>query len=152
MILPWLYFYLRGIYPGHGWDETFDCMMNFGLGLIVCDMRSWPIWRITDRLQNIGGTLLELFATLVGIWMINHFGGKLSLLIAPTFAFVIAVFSLERGLISRALVTAPMLLLGELSYSIYMIHHFILDRMVDVVWFYGAAGICRSTPRPPAGP
>jgi len=139
MILPWLYFQLRGIYPGHGWDETFNCTMNFGLGLIVCDMRKWPIWRLTDRLKPVGGTLLELAAVLTGIWMINQFGGKLSLLIAPTFAFVIAVFSLERGLISRALTTAPMLLLGELSYSIYMIHHFILDRVVDLVWFYGAA-------------
>ena len=139
MILPWAYFHVRHIYPGHGWDETFDCMMNFGLGLIVCDMRNWPIWRLTGRIKRLGGTLLELIAVAVGLWMINHFGGKLSILIAPTFACVIAIFSLERGLISRVLVTAPMLLLGELSYSIYMIHHFILDRMVDVVWFYGAA-------------
>jgi peptidoglycan/LPS O-acetylase OafA/YrhL len=139
MILPWVYFHARDIYPGHGWDETFDCTMNFGLGLIVCDMRKWPIWCLTDRIKRVGGTLLELVAGVIGLWMINQFGGKLSLLIAPTFAFVIAVFSLERGLISRLLQTAPMLLVGELSYSIYMIHHFILDRMVDVVWFYGAA-------------
>jgi peptidoglycan/LPS O-acetylase OafA/YrhL len=63
----------------------------------------------------------------------------LSPLVSPIFGFAIAVFSLERGWFSRVLVTAPMLLIGELSYSIYMIHHFILDRMVDLVWFYGAA-------------
>lgn len=139
MILPWLGFYVSRVYAGHGWAETFGCMMNFGLGLIVCDMRRWPIWSLTDRLGYIAGTVLELVAVVIGFWMINHFGGKLSVLIAPTFAFVIAVFSLERGWISRVLVTAPMLLIGELSYSIYMIHHFILDRMVDVIWFYGAA-------------
>ena len=139
MILPWLGFRLCRVYAGDGWDETFACMMNFGLGLIVCDMRRWPLWRLTDRIGRIVGTLLELVALAIGFWMINHFGGKLSGLVAPTFAFMIAIFCLERGWISRALVTAPMLLIGELSYSIYMIHHFILDRMVDVIWFYGAA-------------
>jgi len=139
MILPWLGFHLSGVYAGNGWDESFACMMNFGLGLIVCDMRRWPVWRLTDRLGGIAGTLLELVALAIGFWMVNHFGGKLSMLIAPTFAFMIAIFSLERGWISRFLVTAPMLLIGELSYSIYMIHHFLLDRMVDLVWFYGAS-------------
>lgn len=139
MILPWLYLRLTHNLAGPGWDETFNCTMNFGLGLAVCDMRSWPIWHHTDKIGRIAGTLLEVITLAIGLWMINVFGGKLSPLIAPTFAYVIAVFSLERGLISRVLITAPMLLLGELSYSIYMIHHFILDRMVDIVWFYGEA-------------
>jgi peptidoglycan/LPS O-acetylase OafA/YrhL len=139
MIAPWFAFRLADVYSGHGWDETFNCMMNFALGLIVCDVRRWRLWRLTDRLDRIGGTMLELFAVLLALFMINHFGGKLSLLVAPTFAFVIAVFSLERGWLSRALVTAPMLLIGELSYSIYMIHHFLLDRMLDLVWAYGPA-------------
>jgi peptidoglycan/LPS O-acetylase OafA/YrhL len=139
LIAPWLWCELRHLRLGAGWAETFGCMMCFGLGLIVCDIRSWALWRQTDRLGRVTGTILELVAVAAGLWMINHFGGSLSLLIAPTFAFVIAVFSLERGWVSRLLVTAPMLLIGELSYSIYMIHHFILDRMVDLVWFKGAA-------------
>jgi len=139
MILPWLYFRVRHIYPGAGWDETFACTMNFGLGLIVSDMRKWRVWRLTDRIKPLLGTVIELATVFIALWMINIFGGKLSGLIAPTFAYVIAVFSLERGLVSRMLTIAPMLLLGELSYSIYMIHHFIMDRMVDVVWFYGSA-------------
>lgn len=139
MIAPWLWCQLRHINAGTGWNETFECTMNFGLGLVVCDLRKWAPWRHTERIGRVIGTILELAAVAIGLWMINHFGGKFSLLIAPTFAFVIAVFSLERGMISRLLVIAPMLLIGELSYSIYMIHHFILDRMVDIVWFYGAA-------------
>jgi len=139
MIAPWFCFQLRHTNPGAGWAETFECMMNFGLGLVVCDVRKWGLWRHTDRIRGVAGTILELVALAIGLWMINHFGNKLSLLIAPIFAFSIAVFSLERGLISRLLTIAPMLLIGELSYSIYMIHHFIVDRMVDVVWFYGAA-------------
>ena len=140
LIAPWFWCTLRHIEPGAGWDETFGCMMCFGLGLLICEIRGWALWRHTDRIGLVAGTILELVAVAAGLWMINHFGQSgLSLLIAPTFAFVIAVFCLERGLVSRLLVTAPMLLIGELSYSIYMIHHFILDRMVDIVWFMGAA-------------
>jgi len=139
LIAPWLWCQLRHIDLGPGWGETFGCMVAFGLGLIVCEARSLVLWRQTDRIGRISGTILELVTVAVGLWMINHFGGRASLLVTPTFAFVIAIFSLESGLISRALVTAPMLLIGELSYSIYMIHHFILDRMVDLVWFKGDA-------------
>jgi peptidoglycan/LPS O-acetylase OafA/YrhL len=139
LILPWIALRISHQSLGVGGDATIDCLMNFGLGLIVCDARSWPVWRLTDKIGRNGATLIEMVAIAIGLWMIAHFGGKLSPLIAPTFAFMIAVFCLERGWISRVLVTAPMLLIGELSYSIYMIHHFILDRMIDLVWAYGAA-------------
>jgi len=139
MIAPWFWCQLRHVDASAGWSETFECTMNFGLGLVVCELRKWELWRHTDRIGAVLGTILELVAVAIGLWMINHFGGKFSLLIAPTFAFAIAVFSLERGSVSQLLVIAPMLLIGELSYSIYMIHHFILDRVMDIVWFYGAA-------------
>jgi len=139
LIVPWLFCKARNIDLGDGPTFTFLCMMNFGLGLAVCEVRTWQLWKLTDRIGPVAGTLLELFALALGVWMIGKWGWKLSLLIYPVFAFVIAVFSLERGLFSRLFTTSPMLLLGELSYSIYMVHHFILDRMVDLVWFYGEA-------------
>jgi len=139
LILPWFALTVTHRSIGVGGDATIACMMNFGLGLIVCDMRSWRLWRITDRIDGGGASLIEVITVALGLWMIASFGGKLSPLIGPTFAFMIAVFSLERGWISRALTTGPMLLLGELSYSIYMIHHFILDRMCDALWAFGGA-------------
>jgi peptidoglycan/LPS O-acetylase OafA/YrhL len=137
LIVPWALSHAARHDPGVGLTATFDCMMSFGLGLIVCEARRWKAWRVTDRLGRASGTAVEIVAVAIALWMIAKFGGKLSLLIAPTFALVLAVFSLERGLLSRLLMTAPCLLLGELSYSIYMIHHFILDRTMDLVWGFG---------------
>jgi peptidoglycan/LPS O-acetylase OafA/YrhL len=42
------------------------------------------------------------------------------------FAAMIFVFALEKGLISRALSVGVFVLLGELSYSIYLIHQVLL--------------------------
>lgn len=139
MLLPWLAARFTHISLGTGLNATIDCMFSFGLGLLVCTIRRMPLWRHTERIGTVAATVIEVCAVAVGLWMMMHFGGKLSPLIAPTFAIMIAIFSLEGGWVSRLLVTAPMLLLGELSYSIYMIHHFILDRMIDCVWAFGQA-------------
>ena len=137
LVAPWLVLRLFHASAGEGWDSTFDCMMNFGLGIVICEMRKMQLWRGTDRIGFGLASAIEATVALGSLWMIDHFGGKLSVLIAPTFALAIATFSLERGALSRALTVRPMVLLGELSFSIYMIHHFILDRMVDLLWFYG---------------
>lgn len=117
-----------------GWEATFHCLMSFGLGLLVCEFRrSAHVERITTRLSYASSTAIEIAVAALSLWMIAIFGGKLSPLIAPTFTVCIAVFSFEKGLVSRLLVMGPMLLLGELSYSIYMIHHFLEDRLLDLI-------------------
>ena len=137
MLLPEVAQRLTHSSLGTGVDATIDCLFCFGLGLLVCQLRRTRLWPGTGRIASTTATLLELAAVALSLWMIAHFGGKLSPLIGPTFALTIAIFSIERGWVSRLLVTAPMLLIGELSYSIYMIHHFILDRMIDLVWAFG---------------
>ena len=139
MLLPEIAQRLTNTSLGMGMDATIDCLFCFGLGLLVCEVRRSPLWSRTDRIGSNAATLIELAAVALGLWMIAHFGGKLSPLMAPTFALMIAIFSIEGGWVSRLLMTAPMLLIGELSYSIYMIHHFILDRMIDLVWAFGGA-------------
>ncbi|HEY1614445.1 MAG TPA: acyltransferase [Rhizomicrobium sp.] len=48
---------------------------------------------------------------------------------APVFAFLIFTFAFGRGLVSRLVGSAPLVFLGEISFSIYMIHE-ILARLV----------------------
>jgi peptidoglycan/LPS O-acetylase OafA/YrhL len=43
------------------------------------------------------------------------------------------IFAAEQGMVSQILLSAPMRLIGALSYSIYMIHEFILARFVNLV-------------------
>ena len=48
------------------------------------------------------------------------------------FTLAVCVFAVERGYVSRLLTTRPLLLLGTLSYSIYMIHLFVQLRMTNL--------------------
>jgi peptidoglycan/LPS O-acetylase OafA/YrhL len=135
LMLPGLIATVRHIDLGPGFRETAECMLDFGFGLLICELRATPpLWRHTDRIGTAVATVAEAIALALSIWMFDVFGGKFSDLVGPIFALTITVFSLERGWISRVLVLAPMLLLGELSYSIYMVHHFVLDRMLDLLW------------------
>jgi peptidoglycan/LPS O-acetylase OafA/YrhL len=59
--------------------------------------------------------------------------GPLSLAIPPLFFVAVFIFSHEAGAISRILKRPFFLLLGTLSYSIYMIHGFLQYRVVNVL-------------------
>jgi peptidoglycan/LPS O-acetylase OafA/YrhL len=41
---------------------------------------------------------------------------------APLYAAVIFIFAFQRGLLSKALAVRPMVFLGEISYSVYLVH------------------------------
>lgn len=116
-----------------GLDQMLGCCLGFGIGLCIYDVRQLG-FHLPDAPRNrLIATASELVAAacvLVAAWT---FGGRTSLLIYPAFALTIWVFSSQAGYLSRLLVTPPMLLLGMLSYSIYMVHHFIEDRLLDFV-------------------
>jgi peptidoglycan/LPS O-acetylase OafA/YrhL len=59
--------------------------------------------------------------------------GALSLVCPAVFAGLILIFAAERGIVSHVLLSAPMRLIGVLSYSIYMVHEFVLARFVNLV-------------------
>ena len=59
-------------------------------------------------------------------------GTSLTLLAPLVFAGVVAVFAVEGGHLSRLLRCRFLLLLGALSYSIYMTHMFVLLRVTNV--------------------
>ncbi|WP_174273566.1 acyltransferase family protein [Sphingomonas bacterium] len=147
LIVPAIIARLLRIDPESGVGATIDCMMNFGLGLIVYQLHTaFRGGRHDARLGRGVATVLEAATMILAVWLVSAFGGRLSPAIAPAFALVVAVFSLERGLVSRLLVVRPMLLLGELSYSIYMIHQFILDRGFDLLGLAASGG--SPLPRP----
>ena len=51
----------------------------------------------------------------------------------PVFAGLVTVFAFQRGAVSRLLLRAPFVLVGTISYSLYMIHGFVLGRCFDVL-------------------
>jgi peptidoglycan/LPS O-acetylase OafA/YrhL len=117
----------------NGVGQLLACCLGFGIGLFIYEMRSLG-WHMPDNPRNRWpATIIELATIGFALFAAWAFGGKLSLLVYPAFALVVFVFSSQAGHISRVLLTAPMLLLGTLSYSIYMVQHLILDHVLAAI-------------------
>ena len=102
------------------------CALGFFIGVVT-----YVLYRfIRDRAQwgSIAATLIEAAAILaalafVGFVASGPFEQAPLTLIAPiVFALVVLVVALGRGRITKALTIKPFLWLGELSYSLYMLH------------------------------
>lgn len=107
------------------------CLFGFAMGVLCWKLpdaireRALPAW--ADQLLELGAVALTVtFVALVGI-------DRLSLAAPFVFACAVAIFSRQRGAISRILQLQPFVIVGNLSYSIYMIHWFLLWRYLNVM-------------------
>ncbi len=116
-----------------GINVTFDwgivrCFYGFALGALC-----WTVWQRGDDAvpgHRFAWTVAEIaVAVLVGAFIVVSSSSRWNLLGPPLFAVAVLVFARENGLVSRALSLRPMLFLGTLSYSIYMIHGFMQARI-----------------------
>jgi peptidoglycan/LPS O-acetylase OafA/YrhL len=105
------------------------CLFGFSLGMIG--------WRCTAFVQSVAlprwaDYLLEIAIVLATGALVSVAGaGPLSLAAPYLFFLAVLVFSRERGLVSALLKRAPFVLVGTLSYSIYMIHVFLYYRLMN---------------------
>ena len=108
------------------------CLYGFALGVLACRIRS----TVPPR-AHLGfgpASIAELIAAAAVVTFVPFAGaGPWSMAIPPLFFLVVLVFSFEGGAISKLLATAPFQLLGALSFSIYMIHSFLLLRLINVL-------------------
>lgn len=108
------------------------CILGFSLGvlawMLVANLR-WPALGLPLA------TALELAAAAGCIAMVA--AGVVPILAPMLFAATVILFSAEQGLISRLLKLRPFVLLGTLSYSIYMVHTLVLARTLDVLSLAG---------------
>ena len=112
----------------------FRCLIGFIAGVFV-----WRMWKTFEdrethlRLDERAWTVLEVgIVLIVGIYVVSFVSGWPSLLTPIVFGAVVFVFAVERGALSRILQRPAMTFLGLLSYSLYMTHQFIIDRMLNV--------------------
>jgi peptidoglycan/LPS O-acetylase OafA/YrhL len=114
---------LFGIVLGapHGMGSTFDygfprCLLGFFTGVLCCKFYAGFAPRLSGRLC----TLAEL-AILVAVVLL--FTGVLTPFLAvPVMAAAVIACAREGGRATRVLRWAPLIALGRLSYSIYMVH------------------------------
>jgi peptidoglycan/LPS O-acetylase OafA/YrhL len=105
------------------------CIYGFALGVLTLSV---------FQRHRVGGTALEVAAViLMGVFVAVN-GKEASSLAAPlVFAVLVYVFASEDGVLSIALKQRPFLLLGTLSYSIYMLHAMIAPRIPEPYhWAY----------------
>jgi peptidoglycan/LPS O-acetylase OafA/YrhL len=136
--------FLLAVYSRH-MDVTYDfgfirCLYGFSVGALLA-------WFQHDSLANARRALaddkvrslwtsIELATILAIILFVSRAGDNDAGIAAPfVFAAALFVFAHEAGSVSTLLRTRGMLLLGALSYSIYMVHIFVQGRMIN------AAGI-----------
>lgn len=110
------------------------CLYGFSLGVIAYTVQG-RVATLGDRTVPKGlWTLSEITAVVVVIAAVIFAGPSVySLAIPPLFLVVILLFAQQAGAVSRILMQKPFLLLGALSYSIYMIHSFIELRFVNLL-------------------
>jgi peptidoglycan/LPS O-acetylase OafA/YrhL len=125
-------------------EETFRAavwalrgLAGFGLGAAL-----WPVHRWLARRGAIAPGRAGLYEglSLLAIAVVMQMG--LPHLIAdPVFALAVLAFAFDRGIVSRLLHARFFVLLGTLSYSIYMIHGFIVGRWLDLVRYVAPGAI-----------
>ncbi|RTM08660.1 MAG: acyltransferase [Bradyrhizobiaceae bacterium] len=132
-IWPWLLPIMAGpivlatISPD-GMNATYDyglvrCLYGFALGVVSFDLRErFAVLR--TRLTPSAETLLETASFLLVIGYVWVAGRSVALQVASpvVFTLVVLVFAREAGAVSRGLTMPFMLVIGMLTYSIYMLH------------------------------
>jgi peptidoglycan/LPS O-acetylase OafA/YrhL len=116
-------------------------LYGFGLGMVAFALfRRWGArWKLTAGWASAG----ELVVVVAGVLFVSlaRGGGWLTMLGPPAFAAGVFVFAFQAGWVSRALLVAPLRMLGILSYSIYLTHLFVLERMQDGLQWLDRPGL-----------
>jgi peptidoglycan/LPS O-acetylase OafA/YrhL len=116
-------------------------LFEFVTGMVVCSVYRWLLPQAA-RLSVAAFTALEILIISLAAYSVGT-GLTVRLLIplfhgtgmqwlgqaadVLIFPFVILIFACGRGWLSRCLGNAPMVLLGDMSYSIYLLHLTIFD-------------------------
>ena len=121
------------------------CILGFGIGALCSRLHQWR----GDRLPATTAKATAGEAVALGgviLFVVQAGGNQLSFLAPLVFAAAVLIFAQEAGAFSRLLRTPPFRLLGKLSYSIYMIHAFVLMALANALRSAGeAAGIALTT-------
>ncbi|MGB5083178.1 MAG: acyltransferase family protein [Methylocystis silviterrae] len=93
------------------------CVYGFAIGAYFSSVRN------NISFPDLPFTLVEIAAVGLGVMFVIFAGDNAGSFAAPlVFVVLIAVFSEEKGVVSRILLAPAFRRIGELSYSIYMTH------------------------------
>jgi peptidoglycan/LPS O-acetylase OafA/YrhL len=125
-------------HSAHFMDATYDfglvrCLFGFSAGVLTHALLAGKTDSGPKTREALWTwTFAELAVICAVILFVSSAAPNAGGLLAPLlFAFAVALFAHEGGYVSRLLKTQPLLLLGTVSYSIYMTHIFVQWRMLN---------------------
>ncbi|MEZ0242751.1 MAG: acyltransferase family protein [Sphingomonas sp.] len=111
------------------------CIYAFGLGVLGWQLYQARIEALT--LPAKAATALEIGLVAACFALISLAPLAWTLLCPPLFVLLVLVFARESGGLSRMLKVRPLIFVGTLSYSIYMVHMFVEGRTIDALTIVG---------------
>jgi peptidoglycan/LPS O-acetylase OafA/YrhL len=119
-------------------DATYDlglvrCLFGFSAGVLTHALLAGKMDRGAATRESLWTwTFAELTVVGAVALFVSTTAANAGGLLAPLlFAFAVALFAHEGGYVSRLMKTRPLLLLGTISYSIYLTHIFVQSRMMN---------------------
>lgn len=137
------YFKERYLFLSYEWS-ILRCLFSFSLGVICSEIfpkiyslvekhGSKTIWTIVEILAVAGAYIVTANAA------VHDFSAEHQVTISPisllapfSYSLVVLIFAFEKGAISAFMRLGPMVFLGTISYSVYMVHIFVQDRIKNV--------------------
>ena len=118
-------------------DITYDlgfvrCVAGFAVGALCQRIRRTRWFTEIGAKRWAGWEEPAVFALVIAF--VSYAAPNRASFAAPlVFAAVVLVFAYETGVVSRVLKTAPFRFVGKISYSIYMVHLFVLSHVPSIV-------------------
>lgn len=127
----------------HGMESTYDfgdlrAIYGLSVGVLAYRLAVGGATRcysraVIGRKFVVNPTLLEIAAVVVALVFVSYAYRTPAAFAAPlVFALVVLVFAAERGAVSAILRTRPFVAVGIVSFSIYMVHMFLVMRVINV--------------------
>ena len=113
---------------------AFRCLAGFIAG-VFC-FKAWNAARMSDFFNNIPDyvwTIVEIVSTVFLVWFLSTQGMAPGNFASPfVFFWFTFLFAFQRGRLSKLMQWNVLTYLGLISYSLYMTHQFVFDRMLNV--------------------